>query len=113
MHGGQLQAPCIGQGMSGVAAQGEQMRMRQGQYLFLLRLAVCPHHEFDVHGIRMANGNAGLKPAELHLPSALERIGSGLKPAEIVSHRFQVSKTPATFSELSPPASDAKVEFAR
>ena len=41
--------------------------------------------KFDVDGIGVTDGNAGLQPAKLHFPHAPKRIWTGLKKAALVS----------------------------
>ncbi len=63
--------------VAGLLGQREQHRMRQGYDFLLLVLALGPNDELYVHSIRVANGDAGLQPAKLHLPGAAKRIRTG------------------------------------
>ena len=57
--------------------------MRQRDHAFLERLAAGGDSELHVHGIGVADGDAGLEPAEVDLPGAAERIGPGFEVAEV------------------------------
>src|SRR5579862_4792131 len=91
MQGGQLHAPRIGQGMAGFPAQREQIRMGQGDDLLLLGFSLGPQKILHIHSVGMADGDAGLKPAEFHFPGASEGIGSGAKAAGVVWHFSSVA----------------------
>ena len=58
---------------------GQQRRMRQRDHALLKRLAARRDSELHVHGIGVADGNAGLEPAKVHLPGAAERVGPGFE----------------------------------
>src|SRR6185437_12098472 len=51
--------------------------------------------ELHIHCIRMADGNACLKPAELYVPHASEGVRACLKAAALVIHDPMLAEMPA------------------
>jgi len=86
MQRSELEAPGIGERMADFRAYSEQRRMRQRDHAFFQRLAFGADTELHVHSVGMADGDAGLEPAEIHLPGAAEGIRAGLEVAKVLDH---------------------------
>src|SRR5581483_3897484 len=89
---GQPHTPRICERVPGFGAERQQRCMRKRDHFFLLFLAFGPKHKLDVHGVRMTDRDASLKPPELHLPGSSERIRTSFKTAGVFEHRLQRSK---------------------
>src|SRR5579883_2297845 len=78
----------VGIGELAVPLRGEfeQDGMRQGDHFFLRLTVGRGSEKLHVDGVGMANRNACLKPAKLHVPSLSEGVRTRLKRAAFVTH---------------------------